>query len=296
MAVRQGSLLAVHVSAHSAGLTRAHNAGATFLRLDSVAGFSPGGGVAVIKGYDDMGEITEEVTYGSVDMSTKFMLLVTPTVNAYPEGADVIGVGETTYATVDLEDGFEPIRAEISHALKTSTTLVEGIRSRSDIERVLIDEIAGRWMLIEVLGKRNLIDGGAIDPSTEIPPAAVPPAGPKAPPTGSPGAEVVPSSRSLNIYAIGPIDAWTTLVYEVSLDPGFATPLHSIRTRSGAITFAPTPDRTNMYVRITAENALGSADPGPVVGPVRTMLIESVDVADFGLTVKKFLSSTHQLY
>jgi hypothetical protein len=297
MPVRQGCVLSVQVVAHASGTSRQHNAGVTFLRLDSVTEFSPTGGTAVITGYDDIGEITEQLTYRTVDRTNNFMILEGATVNAYPPGADVVGTGESTYATVDLEDGYEPVNAEVSHSLKTSTVLQEGVRERSDVERVLIDEISGRWMLVEVIGRKNLLDGAAIDPETEIPAAAVPAPAPKAKPESSPPITVVPASRSLNIYAGGAQpDIFTTLHYEVALDAGFTTIIDSQRTRSTAITFAPTPDRTDLYVRATAENVLGSADPSATVGPVRTMLIEQVDVADFALTVKKFFSNSHQLY
>lgn len=297
MAVRQGSVLAVNVIPHAGSLLRDTNAGATFLRLDRVDTFALNGGSATISVYDETTQISESLTYLSVDPATNIMLLAAPTVNAYPEGTDVIGVGETTVATVDLEDGFEPVRAELSHALKSSTVLAEGQRGRGDVERVLIDEISGRWMLVEVLGKRNLIDGAAIDPTTTIPAESVPDPGPTEPPASSPTITVTPFSRSLNIYASGAQpDIWTVLTYEVALDPAFATIVQSVTTRSSSATIAPTPDRTDLYARVTASNVHGSAPPSPTVGPVRTMLIESVDVADFALNVKKLLSSTHKLY
>lgn len=297
MPVRQGVVLSVEVIPHAGGLSSDVPAGSTALPLMTVEGFSPDGGAAIITQQTEDDDITEPIAYGGVDLETNTLQLIAPLVFSYEEGADVVGKGETTWVTVDLGEEEEPVPAELSHSLKTTTALAEGIRVSEDAETVLIDEVSGRWFLIEVIGQQNLLDGGAIDPSTQIPGEALPPPGPTDPPSESPTIVVVPYSRSLNVYAQGPQpDIWTTLVFEVARDAGFTNMVQAVRTRSTAATIAPTPDRTDLYVRVTAENELGSAPPSPVVGPVRTMLIESVDVADFGLTVKKFLSSTHMLY
>ncbi len=295
---RQGAVVSVQVLPLASGLAANAYAGDTQLVLDSVDSFQSFGGTATIVEQDgDGNEITEQVTYGAIDDELELLFLTAPLQFSYQEGADVITPGETTMVDVDLDDGEDPVPCELSHALKTSTVLAEGQRGdMSNAERVIIDEIAGRWMLVEVIGQRNLIDAGALDPTTQIPPEMVPDSGPTEAPASSPGVSVTPSSRALNVYATSPIDIWTTLVYEVALDVDFTNVLQTIRTRQVAITIGPTPDRTDMWVRATAENDIGAADPGPVTGPVRTMLIESVDVADFGLTAKKFATSDHMVF
>jgi hypothetical protein len=118
-------------------------------------------------------------------------------------------------------------------------------------------------------------------------------------PTGSPAlspAFVVNVLFGTLSVRTDPIDVWTTLKYEVSTNATFTSIVLIVNARQTLVQLSPVPSATNLWVRVTAFNELGSAAPAAVSGPHQTLVIESVNVADFSLTVRKFQTSTHMLY
>jgi hypothetical protein len=272
MPVRQGTILSVQVARQGGTLVEAAQAGATLLRLDNVTAFVASGGSGMMRQETAVSDIIETIRYGGVDASESVVQLTVPLSNAYDAGADVFTDGETTWASVDLDDGFEPILAEVSHALKISSSLSEGIRDRDDAERVLIDEIAGRWMLVEVIGRANKIDGSTIDPETTVTPGALtdgfaPPYSPTPEAFGAMGVVL------LRWNAVPNPDSVTYEVHISALpnftEPTPATLLDEVKGTQASVkalpTNAPLEYDTSYQVILVAKDADGAAEPGTPV-------------------------------
>lgn len=280
MPLRQGSVLSVQIIPLASGLAVDAAAGATELVLESVDAFQAFGGTAVITLHGEDGQdVTEVIEYGSIDYETETLQLTAPLVYGYVVGADVVANGETTIVTVDLQDGEEPVDAELTHALKTTTALVEGQRGPLDAERVMIDEIAGRWMLVEIIGKKNLIDGGAVDPDTVIPSEAIPPSTDGLPPTAAPTIEAIEAFGVVFIKITPPADqpdpliGFGVYVNDVLARTTFDT-LPAIATNAAGVQL---PYDVDSVFRVSASDLDGE---GPLSAPVsaRPLKLSSSDL------------------
>jgi hypothetical protein len=238
-----------------------------------------------------------------------------------PYAADAVSgnvVGITPALTVACEEGEpvapdaggEPSRVWLAEVLMpdaekpievmlTATDLLSMPEGEYDPRRpiLLSDDLAS--VVDPRPGGSPSLDGGLIDPDTFPDGIGGGTPMPTAPPETSPGLAVSSSTRGVTAYALGqPPDIHTVLTYEVATDAAFGSVILTVPTRQTVATLAPLPPRTDLWVRVTASNDLGPATggPGPAVGPVRTVTIEPIDIADLSLTADKFNTSTHVLF
>lgn len=125
----------------------------------------------------------------------------------------------------------------------------------------------------------------------------VPTGGPTAPPASSPVvAAAYPMTRALSVALTGDLEPGTTVLVEAAEDEAFTTVAASAEAPSRSIVVPGLEPRRNYWLRATASNELGTAATSPVAGPFFTLQIESLDVTDLSLTVRKFNTTRHQLY
>lgn len=88
----------------------------------------------------------------------------------------------------------------------------------------------------------------------------------------------------------------TDLLFVPDISPDADTIIGTILSPQGGSIVHATPDYTTRAVRLVARNTSGAAsDPSPAatVTPGQT---DEFDIADFSLTVRKFIDNTHHLY
>jgi hypothetical protein len=120
--------------------------------------------------------------------------------------------------------------------------------------------------------------------------------GPTEAPTSSPSFTVEVMFKTL-VVKTDVVDAFTSLTYQVALDPAFTQMVLVVSTSSTYVQLTPLPAGVDLWVRVTAFNDLGSADPSSASGPYRTVLIDGdLDIKNTSVTMQKFRSSLHLIY
>jgi hypothetical protein len=235
-------------------------------------------------------------TVAAVALDASEVALTAPLTVAGGAGGPVVpgtgaGPAKVWVAEVVLPDAVRPI--EVPLTVHDLSVMPEGVYD-PPVTVTLTDDLAS---IEDLPGQEPTLTGAYLDPETQTRiDEAVAGGGPSGPPEASPEVDLVaPGNRSLMIRV--PVqDRYTILRYEVATDLAFTQIVHSAETRSNLVTLSALPPDTNLYVRVTAFNDLGTASPGPTAGPYRTLQLETVDVKDLSLTAVKFKTTTHLLY
>lgn len=155
----QGSILDVDVTLVGDALDADHTAGDTTVQLVDVSDFLPSPtGSVVIDGtvYD----------YTSVDSTTLIMTLTTGLVSDALAGerVNINPLVIEKWAKVELNADDDVVLALVPHALWDR--IPEGVRNPEGQEPVVIEQQAGDWVVLDVLGSAPVVSGVYIDPAT----------------------------------------------------------------------------------------------------------------------------------
>jgi hypothetical protein len=164
-------------------------------------------------------------TYTTYDDETSIITL-SGTLSAAAVAGDRVFVypfGEAMYASVNLDDGEEPIRALVPFEARERFVL--GIRDDADMESVTVSDDSGRWVITEVDEEPLLMDLEWADPDT-VPPSA------NVPVTVSPTPVVIGGIRQLNVQWPPTDGTGVTVQVHISETSGF-TPVLDGPTLAG---------------------------------------------------------------
>lgn len=148
----------------------------------------------------------------------------------------------------------------------------------------------------EIDGQQSYLSLENADPDTA--PDGLADAAPTSPPTTSPAVTVlaVPGNRGLYVRLDPPPGTWESVEVTTSRTPSFEVVEAAVTTTSSTVLLAPVPTNTDLWLRARLFNDVGSAPTGVVVGPHRVFGVESLDIADLSLTVRKFNTAKHAIY
>lgn len=122
------------------------------------------------------------------------------------------------------------------------------------------------------------------------------PIGPTEAPASTPEIVAVATLNRALMITMPPQTPFERYKVEVSKNNTFTDLEQVVTSWSNVVTVSPLPAFTDLWVRVSLANDVGEAPPSAAAGPIRTLQLEDVDVADLTLTVKKFKTSQHMIY
>lgn len=276
----QGTVMEVHTNPKGSLIAVDTAINATVLPVESTTDFSEDGGdILVLDTVLSYINVLAEESSLTLSAPLPFAVVAEDAVLVHP-------LAEEKRALVQLSEDEEAQPCRIPHDLQDRFT--DGIRDEAERESVYVEFDGSDYILYDAVDKVPNIDGTYIDPET-LP--APPEPGPTEPPASSPTFEVQVLFRSL-VVKTAAIDMYTTLTYEVSTDSSFTSIILSVATRQTFVQLSPVPAGTDLWIRVTASNDLGSATPSAASGPHQTRMIDPSDVTDAILVANEVYSQT----